>query len=507
MSKAAEAENPGIVLEVVVFICGAVVMAYEIVGARIVSPYIGTSTYIWTSLIGVILAALSIGYWIGGRLADRKPLVSILAFAIFISGGLISMTILINEAVLSLIATARIGLELKAVLAAIFLFAPASVSLGFVIPYATKLRISSLDDTGKTVGRLNALSTVGSIFGTFLAGFVLIPFVGSNRSLYLIAASLFLLSVILTPLVISRISIASLLLFVSGVAATEFSAYSAKHTLGITNIDTLYSRIRIFDTVERKTGRKITALTTDPYSVQSAIFHDSDDLALEYTKFYHLVGHYRPDHRRTLMIGGAGYSFPREYLRKYNESRIDVVEIDAGVTQAARDHFRLVDDDRLSIFHEDGRIFLNDADTAKYDAVMMDAFGSLFSIPFHLTTVEAVKQIHRVLDDDGVVILNLGSAVSGDAAGFFNAAFATYRAVFEFVDVYKVDPMRPDTDLQNIILVASKKKIASPAGLDDTHYAHLLGNKVSVAPEDDRILTDDLAPVEYFSSVAHSAGR
>lgn len=507
MSNTIETQRPGIILDIVVFICGAVVMAYEIIGARLVAPYIGTSSYVWTSLIGVILAALSIGYWIGGRLADKQPLTAILAAAIFISGGLVSLTILIGEAVLTIIANAGIGLELKAVFAALFLFAPASVALGFVIPYATKLRISSLKDTGKTVGRLNALSTIGSIAGTFLAGFVLIPFVGSNRSLYIIAGSLFLLSLVLAPFVLSRLSIASLLVFVSGIGTTEFSAYTAKHRSGITDIDTKYSRIKVYDTVDRKSGRRITAMTTDPYSVQSAIFQDSDDLVLEYTKFYHLVSFYRPQHKRTLMIGGAGYSFPKEHLVKYPDAEIDVVEIDEGVTESARQYFRLTENERLNIFHDDGRIFLNNAATAKYDVVMLDAFGSLFSIPFHLTTVEAVWQVHRVLDDDGVVILNLGSAVSGDAAGFFRAELATYKAVFEYVDIYKVEAERTDTELQNIILVGSKKKPSFDITSVDQKHLALLQNKINVSTSDGQILTDDLAPVEYFSSVARSVSN
>lgn len=480
-------------------------MAYEIIGARIVSPYIGTSTYVWTSLIGIILAALSIGYWIGGKLADRKPELSVLAFAIFISGGLVSLTILINEPILTAISSSKVGLELKAMSAALFLFAPASVALGFVIPYATKMRISSLADTGKTVGMLNALSTIGSIGGTFVAGFVLIPFVGSTRSLYLIAATLFILSIILAPFALSRVSIACLLLFVFGIGTTEFSAYYLRHNYQFFDIDTEYSRIRIFDTTDRKSGRPITALTTDPYSVQSAMFKDSDDLVLSYTKFYHLVSEYRPKHKNTLMIGGAGYSFPREHLRTYPESKIDVVEIDSGMTQAARDHFGLKDDPRLRIFHEDGRIFLNNAASAQYEVVMLDAFGSLFSIPYHLTTVEAVRQLYKVLDVDGVVILNLGSAITGEAAGFFNAELATYRSVFEYVDVYKVDNSLTDTGLQNIILVASKKKINTGTDASTEAVQKLLVNKISPAvPNTNLILTDDLAPVEYYSSVARS---
>src|SRR5215203_266420 len=136
----ASQKTHGISLDAVVFVCGAVVMIFEITGSRVLAPYIGTSTYIWTSLIGVILGALSLGYWLGGRMADRVPKAEVLA--------------------------------------ALILFAPAGIALGFVTPYAVKLRMGSLGEAGRTVGRLYALSTVGSIAGTFLAGFVFIPFLG-----------------------------------------------------------------------------------------------------------------------------------------------------------------------------------------------------------------------------------------------------------------------------------------------------------------------------------------
>ncbi len=175
---------PKFILELTVFVCGALVMIYEIIGSRLISPYLGASTYVWTSLIGVILGALSLGYWLGGKFADKRPDIKALTSVIFLAGGLVSVTILLKDLILSFITQAPIGLELKSMFAALLLFAPASVLLGFVTPYAVKLKMSSLKDSGKTVGRLYALSTVGSILGTFLAGFFLIPFVGSEiRSL------------------------------------------------------------------------------------------------------------------------------------------------------------------------------------------------------------------------------------------------------------------------------------------------------------------------------------
>ena len=132
------------VLEGTVFICGAMVMTFEIIGSRILSPYIGASTYVWTSLIGVILGSLSLGYWLGGRTADRNPSMKVLSAVIMAAGGLIAVTVLIKEVVLSFVTAAPVGIELRSLLASIVLFAPASVALGFVTPYSVKLRLDSL---------------------------------------------------------------------------------------------------------------------------------------------------------------------------------------------------------------------------------------------------------------------------------------------------------------------------------------------------------------------------
>ena len=149
------------ILELTVFVCGALVMIYEIIGSRLLSPYIGASTYVWTSLIGVILGALSLGYWLGGRIADQRPDIKVLGAVVFLAGGLVSVTILLKDLILSFVAQMPFGLEVKSVVAALLLFAPASVLLGVVTPYAVKLKMSSPADSGKTVGRLYALSTVG----------------------------------------------------------------------------------------------------------------------------------------------------------------------------------------------------------------------------------------------------------------------------------------------------------------------------------------------------------
>jgi spermidine synthase len=221
-----------------------------------------------------------------------------------------------------------------------------------------------------------------------------------------------------------------------------------------------------------------------------------------------LLRHFKPDFSDTLMIGGAGYTFPREYLRTYPSAKISVVEIDPRMTKIARRFFKLEDDPRLTIAHEDGRTYLNRVEAAKYDVVLLDAFGSLFSIPFQLTTLEAVQNIHRSLVNDGVVIFNLGSSITGPGSKFLQAEFATYQAVFPAVYLFKVIQAKPDDRLQNLIIVASKNPRAIDRASQDQRIIELLSHRYSYQPPGDLpVLTDDLAPVEYYNSFAQNMYR
>ncbi len=491
-------------LEIVVFVSGALVMIYEIIGSRILAPYIGTSTYVWTSLIGVILASLSLGYWLGGKMADEKPRLSFLAGIFFLASALLSLTILLHSFVLTFISTSSLNLELKSIFSALILFAPASVLFGFVTPYAVKLKILSLESAGKTVGRLYALSTVGSILGTFSAGFFLLPFVGSIRTLYLLAGLSLLLSLLIAPFKINTNNLFVVLLFPLTLVFNEVSAFNQFKSIELKEFDTEYNHLRVFRGVDKRTNQPIRVLTTDPISAQSAMFLDSDELVFDYAKYYHLHRFFKPDFSHSLIIGGAGYSFPKSYLRSYPNAKIDVVEIDSQMTQIARDYFRLQDNPNLRIFHQDGRIFLNQIEEKKYDVIFIDAFNSLYSIPFHLTTIESVTQMSKGLSDDGCVVINLVSAFEGKGSLFLQAEYETLRQVFPKVYIFKINQAKDEKFTQNIVLIACKsEKITPQTPSQDAEISALLQNiytkplNVSVP-----ILTDDFAPVEYYNSFA-----
>jgi len=181
-------------LETVVFICGAVVMAYEIIGSRMLGPYVGTSISVWTSIIGIILLSLSIGYYTGGKLADKHPNHRYLVIIIFASAIFIFVSALIRKPLINWILSHIPNLEAASLLSSVALFSLPAVLLGMVSPYAVKLKLKDIKTSGATAGYLYAISTTGSILGTFLAGFVLIPAFRISTNLYLFTFVLVLCS-------------------------------------------------------------------------------------------------------------------------------------------------------------------------------------------------------------------------------------------------------------------------------------------------------------------------
>ena len=164
------------ILEIIVFICGAAVMILELVGSRIMAPYLGTSIVVWTSLIGIILGFLSLGYWWGGKVADQNPSYKMFSFVIFVGAIFVGLIVFIQSMVLNFIQNGITNIYLGTIIATLTLFAVPSALLGMVSPYAVRLKIKDVTTSGRTVGNLYAISTIGSIVGTFAAGFLLIPF-------------------------------------------------------------------------------------------------------------------------------------------------------------------------------------------------------------------------------------------------------------------------------------------------------------------------------------------
>ena len=485
------------VLEITVFVCGAIVMIFELVGSRVLGPYLGTSTFVWTTLIGVAMGSLSLGYYIGGRLADKKASLRKLSIIVFGASICIFSTFLIMDILLFSMSGFFENTTIILLSSATILFAPASFLLGMISPYAAKLKLKNLKTLGTTIGNLYALSTMGSIIGTFLAGFYLIPTFGTGTLLVLIALSLAILSLFISfeKFMAAKVMIAILL------SATLFSSDITTKIYAENNlvdVNTQYSRVWIFDAEDAETKKEVRNLKIDKKN-SSSMFLKSDELVYEYTKFYELASHFNPDFEKTLLLGGAAYSYPKYYLEKHPDAKMDVVEIDPRLTGLAKKHFRLKENENLRIFHEDARIFLNRTKD-RYDVIFGDAFGSQYSVPFHLTTKEAVQGNYDALNENGVVIANIISGIEGKRGKFLRAEYLTYKSIFPQVYIFPVQSKDDGNSLQNIILVALKSKNRATLKSDDPvlqeYLSHVWKKKIAA---DVPILTDDYAPVAHYA--------
>jgi len=486
------------ILEITVFVCGAVVMIFELVGSRVLAPYFGTSIFVWTSLIGVILGSLSLGYFWGGKTADKKASLKGLSVIIFLAAVFICSTMIIKDVLLVILKIGTMDIKIGSILASLILFLPASFLLGMVSPYSLKLKIDNLQTSGSAVGNLYAISTAGSIIGTFLSGFYLIPQFGTNKLLIIISIVL-----IINSLAISFRDFFKRKLFFLIAAAlilVTYTPYQSKaEEKGFIDVDTAYNRVWIYDFIDQRTDRPVRMMGINNEN-HSLMFLDSDELANEYSKYYHLARFFNPGFKKSLMIGGGGYSFPKDYLNKYPEATIDVVEIDPKLTELSKEYFRLKENPRLKIFHEDGRVFLNKTEE-KYDVIFGDAFTSRYSLPYQLTTREAVQKKYGILNDKGVVILNLISSLEGEKGELLRAEYSTYKSVFSQVYLFPVGSPEDGKKVQNILLIALKSPDIPNFQASDVelkgYLDHLWENEID---SDVPILTDDYAPVDYYIS-------
>lgn len=528
-------------LEIIAFLCGTAVMALEITGSRIMAPYLGTSVLVWTALIGVIMAFLSMGYWLGGKLADRSPSALKLAGIILCAAFSVLCLGYFHRGLLATVAQSGFQAEMAAIVAATILFSPASLLLGMVSPYlvrvALQTRNTPIEKTGAVIGRFSAVSAIGSILGTFLGGYFFISWIGSRMTVYTIASVL--MSVAFIALVSGKVKFAGhRLAFAApfvGLALTAVAVHQEtqledmRQKMGFVEIDTRYNHLLVYTQPSadpRDHARTMRYLSTPPDLTQSAMYVDKPcELALDYTKRFALAWQLQPRSKDFLMLGGAGYSIPKYLLATRRDITLDVVEIDPGMTRTARDYFELKDDRRMTIHHEDARFFLNrnamNPDGKKYDIIMADTFSSVFNIPFQMSTVECAERMKASLKPDGLVVFNIIASLAGERGQMYQALRATFEQVFPSVHIFPGQPQSPTDSIQNIILVASPQPGRMPtaaeleqAGLNAnitpehafaareelTTAMTMLQNEWRIRVASDLPpLTDDLAPVERYA--------
>jgi len=480
-------------LSLVVFLCGAVVMMFELLGTRVLAPYSGTSLYVWTNIIGVILGSLSLGYWLGGRLADRYPRPRGLFLTILAAAMLVMLVNLLKTPFLAGLQTRVADPRWASLVASLVLFSLPAILLGMVSPYAVRLTLDEPDHAGRTVGTLYALSTAGSIAGTFLAGFVLIPTQGTTRLLTILSLSLVASALLVLLRARERKTDGRILMAVAGMWLLLLAWVEPDPAV----VDSEYNSIRIHDLWDDQTQRTMRVLELNHY-INSGMYLDNGDPAFEYLEFFRLPEHFIPGFKNALLVGAGAYSFPKYFLAHYPQARLDVVEIDPKLTELARLHFQLKDDPRMRIFHEDGRTYINRC-REKYEVVYFDVFRSMYSVPDHLTTLECARHVSRCLTDDGVAVYNLLGSIEGPSSRFIQAEYMTLKQVFPHVYVFLVDDGQDRKSTQNIICVASKKSLTSLTD-QDAELNRMLNT--SLMREDMAFLaplfTDDFSPANGF---------
>lgn len=480
-------------LEITTFIAGATGMIVELVASRILSPYLGSSNLIWTCIIGMMLAFMSIGYFIGGKISDKYPKMNLLSLFILDASIFISIIPLIEVYAIEPLSKKNISLPIIAIICSTITFGIPSLLLATASPFAVKLKEKDEKQIGQVSGKMSAISTIGSIFGTFLAGFILIPKLGVKNIILMIVVILNILSFILQEEKNIKYIIKSIIILLILVAVVFLGKklFYQKYQDMILDTDSEYSRIWIRKLVN-DSGKEYNTLEVD-LGLES-IASNEKKLTSEYLKYYDLFDYYQKNTDNVLLIGGAAYTYPSYYLENFKEKKIDVVEIDHKMTELAQKYFNLdINNSNLTIYHEDGRRFLNTSNN-KYDCILVDAFKGL-NVPFQLTTVEALENEKRLLNDDGIIISNIFSALEGENSKFLRNEYTTYKKIFDNVKVFKVDLGSDDnTEMQNYILVAfNGKQIENPEKFEK--YAKLLSTEMTEIDIGGEVLTDDLCDV------------
>ncbi|RME27324.1 MAG: hypothetical protein D6800_05235 [Candidatus Zixiibacteriota bacterium] len=484
-----------------VIVSGASVLAIELLGTRIIAPFYGASLYLWSALISVTLAALSVGYAIGGRWADRGPTLVRFCTIVGLAGLWIALIPWLKGPALGI--TQALGLRAAVLVTATVLFFPPLALLGMISPYAIRLKAASLDVVGTTAGNLYAVSTVASVVAALLTGFFLIPHVGVYRLVFSIGLVLIITAIVglygyrrLVALFGLPLALILAVLFMGAASPVE-SADPDDGILAI--VPSEYAEIRVVD------------YDSTRYMLIDGGAHTIADVAtwesyLPYVNVLDIAKRFFTEPGNMLLVGVGGGSVIKSFAR--DGWRVDAVEIDPAVTQIARKYFDLSDDDP-KIYTMDGRRFLI-THQDRYRLIIMDAFGSS-SIPFHLVTKESFALIKSHLSEDGVLAMNV-EAVGWDDP-IVRALAVTAEQVFAHVTVLPI--AEPPNQLGNLVLFASDRELTLTKDLPVPGYrfsaaydrAHAWDNRFEVKPGDGQVLTDDLNPIDVWSERVNLVAR
>lgn len=472
-------------------------MSLEILGSRFLAPYFGSTLFVWGSLIGVVLTALSLGYYYGGKISSTKPDFHIFSLIIFSAGAYIMSLALTSPVLFEFVLALRLGERYGPLVAAFVLLAVPSFLLGTISPYSVRLEAKTLKGVGSVAGILYSISTAGSIVGTFVTVFVLIPQIGVMKILF--GVSIVLMSASLLGLT-NKMRAVAIVVISLAIALAVSDPIQAGGV--IYEKDTPYHHLVVTD--NSLTGIRTLILDNN--------FHSAIDLSnperivYAYTGYFHLGFIFNSNTRNVLFIGGGGFSGPKRFLLDYDWISVDVVEIDPEVIKVAKEYFGVWNDERLKIYNEDGRTYLVNSNK-QYDLIVLDAYSRTY-IPFHLLTLEFFNEVEKDLAPNGVVVSNVISSLTGRTGDILRAEYKTLSQVFPNVYVFPVSDVGSSLT-QNIILVSTKtnmfyaKEVLRDAVENSTYLRipqisgyveHYL--EIPIETSDTRVLTDDYAPVE-----------
>jgi spermidine synthase len=496
-------------LAICVFLTGAAVLVIEVVAIRILSPFYGNTIYTVSSVISVILIALSLGYYAGGRYSDMFPSKKRF-FTIILLSGLILMALYVSGSLFLASLSKNLSLQFGPLVSSLILFLLPSLLLGALSPFAIKLQSIETPEQGMggISGKIFFWSTLGSITGSLLTGFVLIPKFDLDQIYLSTGLLLFFLGFI--PLVmagankkkLSLFIIVAIVLFFGSIFVFDYYRESAIYAK-----NGVYEKIKIYD--EYRQGRSIRYFEQDKSS-SGAMFLDSDDpkdLVYEYTKYYSIYRIFTPHPKNILVIGGGAYSIPKALMADVPDAEIDVCEIEPELYSLAKKYFKLRDSPNLHPLTEDGRRWLSRTEKM-YDYIFSDVYFSMYSIPSHFTTQEFFATAKEKMNEGGIFVANLIGDLSRRQPSLIFSEMKTFQSVFPNSYFFAVRSAK-DIGPQNIIFVGYKSDKRPGLGPEMAKKVHdpflslISGNIIDPARYElspYNLLTDKYSPVEYLTS-------
>ena len=498
---------------ILAFFTSAAILVLEVLAGRLLAPYVGVTLQTYTAIIGVVLAGISLGSFVGGRLADRIDPRLLLGPALGIGGALALTAVPVVRAFADDADGGNVSVVVG--LAAAGFFLPAVV-LSTITPVLTKLQMSSLDATGRTVGTISALSTAGAIVGTFATGFLLVATISTTAITSLVGGALVVLGVVLTARArrhgrgdatrrSGRLSAASLAVIGAGALGANVTSHSR------CDVESAYFCATVLTDSARPGGR---ILQLDNLEHSYVDLNDPTYLEFAYTQLFATALDTRsPGPVHAVHLGGGGFTMPR-FIRATRPGSTNVVlERDPELPELVTQKLGWTRGADTTVRVGDGRVGLAALPTGTTDVLFGDAFGAE-AVPWHLTTVEFTRDIHRVLKPNGIYVLN---AIDSGPNRFVKAEVRTIAVIFRYV-VVMAPPYAFNGDFgANFVIVASDSPIDTTAlragitrrGTDALVRGGVVQDATGALPADlesfaartgsaPRVLTDDYAPVDQL---------